>query len=180
MLKKIFTLLLLTSCSGSYYSQKEPKFDFKKFYSSKAIAHGVYFDIFGRASSRFIIKSEPIENPNYKNDNKTLYKQSIEYIESGKKKDMISYAIFTDKYPVSFYYKDNMMLQEGEYTQDGNFAKIKYNLGVENNGKIINLSCHDNAYMVNEDNIINIIKLKKFGIPVGKIVMHITKLKSVS
>lgn len=165
---------MICSCSPKIeaYKNNEPKVDFRDFFSHNLVAHGTYFDMFGNASSRFIMKSSKSK---VKDKEKTFYDQSIKYIETGEYKEMRSYAIFGNDYPNKFIYKDEMMVDEGVYSQSGNALNIKYKLIVGK--KSTTVFCDDWAYMVDKDTLINKIKIKKFGITIGHIVMSIKKQK---
>ncbi len=170
--------VLVAGCSHNIkkYANNTPKADFKSFYSSKLVAHGVLFDIFGDARSSFIMTSEPI--PEKSTSNYLALRQSITYLDTKKRKNMISYASFGDDYPEHFKYKDEMMESEATYSQYGNALNVAYKLNVErDNGSTIVLSADDWAFMVDESHMVNKIKLKKFGITVGTIVMSISKAR---
>lgn len=154
-------------------TNQHPEFNFEQFFDGKLIAYGAIFNFFGKLDGRFTIKSEKINNPNYKTDNKVLYKQIVESLDTKKIKEMTSYAIFNAKDKTTLIYKDEMMVKPGRYKISGNTAHIQYDLKVE--GKNLIVSADDWAYMIDEKHIINKIKIKKFGITVASIVMNIIK-----
>lgn len=170
----IFMTNLLFSCShnAEVYKNNSPKLDYKKLFTGKLKAYAVYFDFFGNQSNRFTIESDGKFD---KKNNRIDMNQKITYadgdVESGH-----AYAIFDDKDENHFLYKDHMMLNEGVYSQYGNAANVKYDLRVKRKNKSdIVVSCDDWLYMVDEKTGINRIKISKFGIKVGEIVMTIVK-----
>lgn len=176
MIKILFIMLLFSGCSMNNinnYQNNKPELNFEHFFDGKLIAYGSVFDFFGRLDARFIIRSEKIDNPNYRNDNKVLYKQSIEYIDTKKTKEMISYAIFDKNNTKTLIYKDEMMTGEAKYQIAGNAANVRYDLKLEDKNMIV--SADDWLYLVDQNHATNKITIKKFGIPVANIVMSIIK-----
>jgi hypothetical protein len=177
----ILTIMIMSFQSCCFnkierYKDLKPTMNFEKFFSNKLIAYGSVYDFFGRLDRRFIIKSEQIDNP--KKDGKTLYKQSIEYLDTGKIEQMKAYAIFDKNNKNSFTYKDNMMVSEATYEQSGNAAHVSYDLKIKrDDGSTIIVSNDDWIYMMNNDRLVNNIKVKKFGITVAQIIMNIEKVK---
>ena len=183
-LLSMFTLLLSSCCNKiDKYKDNKPTLNFQAFYNSNVKAYGIYTNIFGKVESRFIMTSKPIENKDnltskdkIDNKDKVFYAQSIHYLDSGKKKDTTAYAIFDKNDPHHFVYKDSMMVNEATYDQYGNATNIKYDLNIErDDGSNIVVSADDWSYMIDENNIINKIKIKKFGFTVGYITMSIVK-----
>lgn len=172
-----FSMFFLANCSGnkiSYYKDKTPKMDFKSFFNGNLVARGVYFGFGDKAESRFIMNSKGTLN-----GNKLDLLQDITYLDrNNEHKKFNAYAIFDDKYPASFVYKDEMMVGDGIYEQQGNAVHVKYDLKVEREDKsTIIVHCDDWMYMIDETHAINKIKVTKFGIHVGDIVMSIEKVK---
>ena len=176
MFKYLLAGFLITGCSFNKierYKDTKPEFNFEQFFDGKLTGYGSVFDFFGRLDARFIIKSEKINNPNYANDGKVLYKQSIEYLDSKKKKEMISYAIFDKNNKKSLIYKDEMMVKPSKYELSGNAAHIQYDLKLDGRDMIV--FADDWSYMIDEKHAVNKVKIKKFGITVAYIIMHIVK-----
>lgn len=162
------------SCSHDpkIYSLNKPALDYKLLFTGKLKAYAVYFDFFGKQSNRFVIQSDGKFD---KKKNRIDMKQRIIYAD-GTVEDGSAYAIFDDNDRSHFIYKDNMMIEEGKYSQYGNTANVKYDLRVKRSGKSdVIVSCDDWLYMVDEKTGINRISISKFGIKIGEIVMTIIK-----
>jgi hypothetical protein len=169
-------VLLVSSCSSNkidYYKDKKPTMDFKSFFNGKLVARGVYFNLKEQAESRFIMNSEGILK-----GNKMTLNQDITYLDrNNEKKHFNAYAMFNDQYPNSFIYKDEMMVGEGVYEQQGNATHVSYDLKIEREDKsTIIVHCDDWLYLIDEKHAINKIKITKFGIHVGDIIMSIEKI----
>ncbi len=181
MLKILFNFIVcfivLSSCSLNKiqrYSALKPSMDFENFFDGKLVGYGSTYDFFGRLDKRFIIKSEKVDNID--NDGKTIYHQSIEYIDTGKKEDMISYAIFDKNNRHKFIYKNDMMTDECVYEQYGNAANTNYGLNIKTKeGYKIVVSNDDWLYMIDKAHAISKIKVKKFGFTIGYVIINIEK-----
>ncbi len=176
MFKFVLTMILLSSCSLNKidrYKNNKPELNFENFFDGKLTGYATVFDFFGRLDKTFIIKSEKIHNPNYSTDNKVLYKQSIHYLDTQKTKEMMSYAIFDKNNTKTLIYKDDMMVEPARYQISGNVSNVRYDLMIEDKDMIV--SADDWLYLVDEKHAVNKIKIKKFGITVGYVVMNIIK-----
>ncbi len=60
----------------------------------------------------------------------------------------------------------------------GNTLNWRYRLQIDVNGKVWDVYLDDWLYLVDSDNLINRTKIKKYGLPVGELTLHIRKLKS--
>jgi hypothetical protein len=172
VLLSIIGALLVSSCGSNkieYYKDKKPTMDFKSFFNGKLVARGVYFNLKDQAESRFIMNSEGVLNGN---------KMKLTYLDrNNEKKHFNAYAMFDDNYPRSFIYKDEMMVGEGVYEQQGNATHVSYDLKIEREDKsTIIVHCEDWLYLIDEKHAINKIKITKFGIHVGDIIMSIEKI----
>ncbi len=165
--------LLFSSChKAEQYTNNTPKLDYKKFLTGKLKAHAVYFDFLGREKNKFTIESEGTFN---KETNRIDMKQTFTY-QNGEVEQGHAYAIFNDNDFNHFTYKDHMMVKEATYEQYGNVANIKYDLKVKRGDSHIIVACDDWLHMVEKDKLaINKIKIYKFGIKVGEIVMTLIK-----
>ena len=58
----------------------------------------------------------------------------------------------------------------------GNALNWRYTLQVPVNGKVWDIALDDWLYLIDENNLIDRTKMKKWGLPVGELTLHIRKL----
>ena len=58
----------------------------------------------------------------------------------------------------------------------GNALNWQYTLQVPVDGKVWDITLDDWLFLIDENNLINRTKLRKFGLPVGELTLHIRKL----
>ncbi len=171
------TIMSLQFCSVNKierYSNTKYLINLEKFFNEKNLIYGSIYDFFGRLDKIFIMKSAKINNK--KNDGKTIYSQSIKYIDTEKTEHITSYAMFDKKDSHSFIYKNKIMISESNCQQHGNAAHCTYDSQVKiHDGSTMVVFNDAWFYMIDENHIIGNIKIKKFGITLADIILQIEK-----
>jgi hypothetical protein len=142
-----------------------PYLDVKEFFNGKLDSWGVVYDWRGRATKLFTADLDcswkgdegKIKEVFHFSDNSTLNREW--FIKDVKNETFEATA------------SDVKGIAVGKRAGKG--VQFKYDIIVETNGKNMTLSADDYMLMFKDGTGISRIKLKKFGIPVGEIIIHI-------
>ncbi len=172
---KKLTLILLTmtlfSCSTKKvenYSDKNPKFDIQQYFSGKTEAYGIMQDRSGKVTRRFSVKMEGV----VKNNQLTL--QEYFLFDDGEKQERVWVVDMKDANHFTATAGDVVGVAKGK--QFGNALQMNYVLRVPYKGTTLDLSVDDWMYLIDEQSLINVSEIKKFGFVVAKLTIGFKKL----
>lgn len=169
MVLAIPVLLMLPGCASSIdaYRNEKPSLELDQFFNGRLVAYGMVQNFSGKVTRRFRADITAqwqegrgtLDEQFQFNDGEqqsrcwTLVKQGNRY--RGTAGDIVGEALG--------------MVQ-------GNTLNWRYTLQVPVNGRVWNIDLDDWLYLIDENNLINRTKMKKFGLPVGELTLHIRKL----
>ena len=162
---------LLPGCSSlnlEHHKDKVPTMDMQTFFQGTVKGEGSFFNWRGQQTKSFTIVMEG----NFKKNN------------SGP---LTEHFVFSDrstldrKWEVSFK-DDNTytatapdIIGEGTGSQFGNAANTKYKIVIPYDNSTVTLSMDDWCYQIDKKTVLNRATMKKFGIPVGEMVVMLRK-----
>ncbi|UTW04333.1 DUF3833 domain-containing protein [Amphritea atlantica] len=161
--------LILPGCASSLddYRDEQPSLELDQFFDGRLVAYGMVQDFSGKVTRRFRAdisaqwqeEKGTLDERFFFSDGEqqsrcwTIVKQGNRY--RGTAGDIVGEAL-------------------GEV--QGNTLNWRYTLQVPVNGRVWNIALDDWLYLIDENNLINRTKMKKFGLPVGQLTLHIRKL----
>jgi len=164
-------MMRLIQSSLTSYINREPSLDLRQFYNGEIKAHGIVQNWRGRVTRTFKLTMHCHWQGNigtfaeffhYSDGVKSQRKWQIEMLDGGQYRgvaaDVIGYA-------------NGMQL--------GNAAHSIYTVKLPVSGKTHKIKFDDWMFLVDDNHIINIIDMKKFGLTVAKVVIHIEKQQSI-
>ena len=161
--------LILPGCASSLddYRDEQPSLELDQFFDGRLVAYGMVQDFSGKVTRRFRAdisaqwqeEKGTLDERFFFSDGEqqsrcwTIVKQGNRY--RGTAGDIVGEAL-------------------GEV--QGNTLNWRYTLQVPVNGRVWNIALDDWLYLIDENNLINRTRMKKFGLPVGQLTLHIRKL----
>jgi hypothetical protein len=167
----IILALSLTACSEpniKHLKTQEPQLNMKEFFRGKIIASGLIQNWRGEVTKTFTAKIT-----SHWDDNRCIMTQNIIFNNKStlnRKVEMI--LISNNKFTINALDIDGTGIGE----QSGNMALLTYNLLVPYIKGEISLSAAEWLHMLPDHSVIADISLRKFGVKVGKIVIHLRKI----
>jgi len=162
---------LLAGCGASStenYAGESPSMDIRKFFNGPVEAWGVLYDIGGKQDLRF----HATMNGSWEGNKGTL-KEKFTYSD-GRIDERTWNITMMDDHHFTATAGDVIGVAKG--TQHGNTVNMRYVLDAKrSSGGSIKLSMDDWMYLVDENTIINRIKMKKFGLTVAELVVTMRK-----
>ena len=163
---------MLGGCSSTTtedYAAKTPKLDIRQYLNGPLEAHGILFDMSGKADLEFVVTMKGTWNGN----TGTLDEDFV--FSDGRKDKRVWTVHFKDDHRFTATAHD--VIGEAVGTQHGNAVNMKYTLRVKRaNGDMIDLAMDDWMYLLDDKTLINRTKMKKFGLTVGELVITFRKL----
>ena len=162
---------LLSGCGGAStedYAGEKPAMDIRTFFDGPVEAWGVMYSFSGKQDLRF----HATMHGSWDGDKGQLKEK---FIYSDGRIDERTWVItMIDDHHFTATAGDVVGIANG--TQHGNTVNMRYILDAKrSSGGTIKLSMDDWMYLVDEHTIINRIKMKKFGIAVGELVVTMRK-----
>ncbi len=164
--------MLLFSCSHDtkIYKNNEPKIDIRKFFNGNLEAFGILRDRNHKVIKTFTAKIKG----SWKGNIGTL-EEHFEF--SDNKKDHRIWTIkMIDDHNFSATAHDVVNIAYGE--QYGNAVKMQYVLTIPVDDKKYDIKINDWLFLVNENSLINVSDMKKFGFKVGSLAIAFNKVNS--
>lgn len=163
-------LLCLTGCTGikvQDYASQSPKLDLRQYFNGKVEASGVFFSFSGKADPYFHVE---MDGSWQGNDGKIA--ETFTYSD-GRTEQRTWVVKFNDDGTFTGTAHDVIGTAIG--AQSGNAMNMKYVLRVPVGDTTYDLSMDDWMYMMDENTVINRVKMKKFGVKVGELVVTFRK-----
>lgn len=155
---------LLSHKSIEYYEGKTPKIDVRTFFNGDLEGWGTFFDYSGSPTSHFTIRLKGT----WVND-KGILEEWFEFDNGRKLERKWDLSMTDDKH---FVGKASDVIGDAHGTQMGNAIHSLYTLQIS---PTLKLFMDDWIYEVAPGVVLNRVKLKKFGIPVGEMVIVMKK-----
>jgi len=171
LLTYLFTLMLCFSCSNQspkIYSSNTPKMDIRNYFRGNLEAYGILQDRSGKVIKTFTVKMLGTWQGN-------KGKLVEDFVFSDGKTDhrVWDLEVFDDH---NFTGKagDTVGIAKGE--QYGNAMRMNYVLTIPVDGKKFNVKIDDWMYLIDNDSLINVSVLKKFGFKVASLTIGFKKI----
>ena len=162
-------LLMLPGCASSIddYRHEKPALELDQFFNGRLVAYGMVQNFSGKVTRRFRADI----NARWQDGTGTLDEQ-FEF-NDGEQQSRCWTVVRQGN-----YYRGTAgdIVGEAKGEVQGNALNWRYTLQVPVNGKVWNIDLDDWLYLIDENNLINRTKMKKFGLPVGELTLHIRKL----
>lgn len=160
----------LGGCGGPTledHAGQAPSLDLRDYLDGPLTASGMFFDHAGRASLAFTVDMEGV----WDGDTGTLTER---FSYSDGRTDSRTWTVrFTDANRFTATAHD--VVGEAEGGQRGNAARMSYRLRIPRGDGDIVVSMEDWLYLQEDGTLINRAKMRKFGLPVGELVIAFRK-----
>lgn len=165
-------LLILPGCATTVdeYRDDKPVLELDRFFDGRLVAYGMVQNFSGKVTRRF--KADIIGH--WQGEKGTLDEQ---FFFSDGEQQSRCWKLVKQGNKYSGTAGDIVGEALGEV--QGNALNWRYTLQVPVNGKVWDIDLDDWLYLIDENNLINRTKMKKFGLPVGELTLHIRKLSAV-
>ena len=166
----LFLTLLLTACAGvsvEEYQKRTPAFEPETFFRGALTAHGVVKNYAGFASRSFVAEITACWSEGVG----TLDERFV--FDDGELQTRI--WTLSEKSDGSYSATAGDVRGVGTAQVSGNAMFLNYVLTVQLSDGTIDLAVDDRMYLVSENVLINESSLKKFGVPVGGILLTIIR-----
>jgi hypothetical protein len=164
-------MLLLSACSSQSiddYAAREPAFALEEFFRGKLTAHGVLYDFRGRVTRTFVADIQA-----YEEDGATVLDEDFVFSDGEKQKRV--WRIRPDDEPGRYTGTAGDVVGPATLQVAGNALNLKYTLEVQFRGDTMELGVDDWMYRVSDNVVINESKLRKWGLPVGRVLLTIIR-----
>lgn len=162
-------LLILPGCAATVedYKDDKPVLELDRFFDGRLVAYGMVQDFSGKVTRRF--KADILAH--WQDEQGTLDEQF--YFNDG---ELQNRCWKLEKQGNKYRGTAAEIVGEAVGEVQGNTLNWRYTLQVPVNGKVWDIYLDDWLYLIDENNLINRTKMKKFGLPVGELTLHIRKL----
>ncbi|SEQ51091.1 Protein of unknown function [Amphritea atlantica] len=162
-------LLVLPGCASSLdaYRDEKPTLALDQFFNGRLVAYGIVQDFSGRVTRRFRADI----SAQWQEAKGVLDEQF--YFSDGEQQSRCWTIV---KEGNRYRGTAGDIVGEARGEAQGNALNWRYTLQVPVNGKVWNIALDDWLYLIDENNLINRTRMKKFGLPVGQLTLHIRKL----
>lgn len=161
---------VLAGCAGPSLERHAglgPRLDLREYLDGPLTASGMFFDYAGRPSLAFTVDMEG----SWDGNTGTLTER---FVYADGRTDMRTWSIrFTDAHHFAATAHDVVGKATGE--QRGNAARMTYRLRIPRGESEIVVSMEDWLYLQEDGTLINRAKMRKFGFPVGELIVAFRK-----
>lgn len=166
----IFLCFFLGACSTSIdeYAGTEPKFDMREFFDGKTVAHGILQDFSGK-----VIRTFRVDIDGKFDGNKGVLDEDFIF-DDGEKDKRIWYIEFLDDN--NFIANADDAVGEARGKQVGRALNMKYVLRIPYKDSTLDVTLDDWMFKIDDNNLMNVSYMSKFGVPVGTITIYFKKL----
>lgn len=173
---KILTILLsvmtIFSCSSNdikIYSNNSPKLNIFDYFDGELEAYGILQDRSGKVTRSFTVKMTGVVK------NNQLKLQEYFVFDDGERQERLWVINKVDDNNFTATAGDVVGQANGK--QYGNAVNMKYILTIPYKKTSINVSIDDWMYLIDNESLMNVSKIKKFGFTVAKLSIGFKKLK---
>ena len=168
----IFIFLLINGCSNMKledYKDKKPILKLEEYFNGKTIARGVFEDRFGNIKKSFKVFIDGSWDGKY-----LILKEDFIYDDGTK--DYREWKLTKDQNNPNFYtgYADGV-IGTASGSVSGNAFNWKYGFKLKVGNSTLNVKFDDWMFLQEDGYLINIAKVKKFGITLGRVILFFEK-----
>lgn len=162
-------LFILPGCSTAVkeYSDEKPELLLEEFFDGRLVAYGMVQNFSGKVTRRFKADIDA----HWEGDQGVLDEQ-FEFSDG----ELQSRCWRLQKQGNIYLGTAGDIVGEARGEVQGNALNWIYTLQVPVDGKVWNIQLDDWLFLIDENNLINRTKMRKFGLPVGELTLHIRKL----
>tara|TARA_B100000989_G_scaffold83918_1_gene60150 strand:+ start:129 stop:656 length:528 start_codon:yes stop_codon:yes gene_type:complete len=168
----IIFFFLINGCSNMKledYKDKKPVLKLEEYFNGKTIARGVFEDRFGNIKKSFKVFIDGSWNGEI-----LILKEDFIYDDGTK--DYREWKLTKDKKNPNYYtgYADGVIGIASGYVS-GNAFNWKYAFRLKIGDSRVNVKFDDWMFLQDDDYLVNIAKVKKFGITLGRVILFFEK-----
>lgn len=162
-------LLILPGCARSVdeYRDEQPALALDRFFNGQLVAYGMVQNFSGKVTRRFRADI----TAHWQGEQGILDER---FVFSDGEQQQRCWRLTKQGNHYRGTAEDIVGEARGEV--QGNALNWRYTLQVPVNGKVWDIALDDWLYLIDENNLINRTKMKKWGLPVGELTLHIRKL----
>lgn len=168
----IFIFLLINACSNMKledYKDKKPILNLEEYFNGKTIARGIFEDRFGNIKKSFKVFIDGSWDGKY-----LILKEDFIYDDGTK--DYREWKLTKDQNNPNHYsgYADGV-IGTASGSVSGNAFNWKYGFKLKVGNSTLNVKFDDWMFLQEDGYLINIAKVKKFGITLGRVILFFEK-----
>ena len=168
----LFIFLLINACSNMKledYKNKKPILKLEEYFNGKTIARGVFEDRFGNIKKSFKVFIDGSWDGKY-----LILKEDFIYDDGTK--DYREWKLTKDQNNPNHYsgYADGV-IGTASGSVSGNAFNWKYGFKLKVGNSTLNVKFDDWMFLQEDGYLINIAKVKKFGITLGRVILFFEK-----
>ena len=168
----LFIFLLINACSNMKledYKDKKPILKLEEYFNGKTIARGVFEDRFGNIKKSFKVFIDGSWDGKY-----LILKEDFIYDDGTK--DYREWKLKKDQNNPNHYsgYADGV-IGTASGSVSGNAFNWKYGFKLKVGNSTLNVKFDDWMFLQEDGYLINIAKVKKFGITLGRVILFFEK-----
>ena len=168
----LFIFLLINACSNMKledYKDKKPILKLEEYFNGKTIARGVFEDRFGNIKKSFKVFIDGSWDGQY-----LILKEDFIYDDGTK--DYREWKLTKDQNNPNHYsgYADGVV-GTASGSVSGNAFNWKYGFKLKVGNSTLNVKFDDWMFLQEDGYLINIAKVKKFGITLGRVILFFEK-----
>ncbi|WP_371373697.1 DUF3833 domain-containing protein [Thalassotalea aquiviva] len=166
----VIAVLALSGCSSDIkqYQGSEPKLVLEQFFNGKLRGYGMVSDFSDDIQRKFVVDIEA----RWENDIGTLDEYFI--FDDGEKQ--FRQWIITKQSENTYQGKADDVVGIAEGTQAGSVLKWQYTLALKMDESTINVNFDDTMVLIDQNHMLNVAKIYKFGLHVGTVTLSFEKL----
>jgi hypothetical protein len=164
-------MLCLFGCSSQNiktYQHNSPKFDIRKYFNGNLEAYGILQNWQGKVIRTFTVKMQAT----WQEDKGVL--QEYFLFNDGEKQERVWQLNMQDDHNFTAIAADVVKTAKGQ--QYGNAVKMDYVLAIPVGDKTYNFTINDWLFLIDENSLVNVSTITKFGIPVAKLSIGFKKI----
>lgn len=168
----LIAIFSLAGCSTTTedYADSQPAFDLKEFFDGELKGWGIVTDYRGKVTRRFTVDMNAV----WKGDRGELY-ELFKY-QDGTTQERTWYLQQRDNQINVGTASD--VVGEAIGKENGFAFSWEYDLLIDTGDKNIQVHLNDWLYQIDSDSVLSQGKIKKFGLPVGEVIVFILKQES--
>ncbi len=166
-----FLLMFGFSCSSSspkIYQENNPKFDVRNFFRGSLEAYGILQDYRGKVIKTFTVKM----SGSWQN-NEGILKEDFIFSDKTTQQRQWAITVLDDN---NFTAKAGDVIGEAKGEQYGNAVRMQYVLTIPVDNKNYNFVINDWMYLIDNDSLINVSTIRKFGFKVASLTIGFKKI----
>jgi len=167
----IIAMFFLSGCSSQnikIYQNNTPKFDVRKYFNGNLEAYGVLQNWQGKVVRTFTVKMQG----SWQENNGVLQEHFL--FNDGEKQERIWQLKVHDDHNFTATASDVVKTAKGQ--QYGNAVKMDYVLAIPVGNKTYNFTIKDWLFLIDENSLVNVSTITKFGIPIAKLSIGFKKI----